>query len=343
MTADSPAPTVSVCIPTCRRPQLLRRAIESVLAQTWQDWELIISDDEDPPGGTWKHLTELQKQDARVTALHCGAPHGQAANTNRTLLAARGEWLKPLHDDDVLRPDCLETLVSAARCLPSAVMVSGRIARYRDGRPVAEAKAGRGAWLEMLPQRYVHLAMYLQDCHAGVPTQVMVNRKAIKQGALFADTPGIVFSADALWNCEVLKHGDLLYVNRVVAEHHQGHETLTSRKTADRLAAEYPIVLAKVRENIDPNLHPPPFEAALGMANCIRVFYEFKKRKFAVGFRLAWGIGRLASWMLAARWAVNQAFPGALHAVPRIRLEGTGYPAAAGGRSAGGAAKETHR
>jgi glycosyltransferase involved in cell wall biosynthesis len=311
-------PAISVCIPTCKRPQLLQRAVASVFAQTWQDWELIISDDEDPPGEAWRYLGELQRQDARVTALRSNGPHGQVPNTNRTLLAARGTWLKPLHDDDVLRADCLETLVSAGRGLPSVVMVSGLVAQCQDGRSVVDKMPRRGAPLEMIPQQYVHLAMYLQDCHAGVPTQVLVHRKAIEQGALFADTPGIVSSVDALWNCAILKHGDLLFVNRLVAEHHQGHETTTSGLTADQLAAEHPIVLRAELENIDPKLKPPPLGLALGMTKCIRALYELRNRRFAAGFRLAWGVRNLTSWLLTARWAANQAFPGRLHAVPRI-------------------------
>lgn len=321
MTADRQDPTVSVCIPTYKRPQLLPRAAASVFAQTWTDWELVISDDEDPPGETWRYLEKLQGQDRRVRILRNDGEHGQAPNTNRTLQAARGTWLKPLHDDDALRPDCLETLVAAARHLPSAVMVSGRIAQYSDGRLVADGKPRRGARLEMIPQRYVHLAMYLQDCHAGVPTQVIVHRKAIEQGALLADTPGIVSSVDALWNCEVLKHGDLLFLNRVVAERHQGHETTTSGLTAGQLASEHPIVLRKELENIDPMLKPPPLRVALGMAKCIGALYEFRNRRFAAGLRLAWSSGSLKAWMLTARWAGNQTFPGRWHAVRRVTVD----------------------
>lgn len=44
---------ISVAIPTYRRLPMLRRAIESVFAQTYADWEVVISDDEAPSGETW--------------------------------------------------------------------------------------------------------------------------------------------------------------------------------------------------------------------------------------------------------------------------------------------------
>jgi glycosyltransferase involved in cell wall biosynthesis len=347
MTANQGTPSVSVCIPTYKRPQLLERAVASVFAQTWQDWELIISDDEDPPGEAWRYLEDLQRQDARVTVIRGSGAHGQVPNTNRTLLAARGTWLKPLHDDDVLRPDCLETLASATRGLPSVVMVSGLVAHYMHGQPVANWRRWGKGRLELIRQKYTHLAMYLQDCPAGQPTQVMVHRKAIERGALLADVPGIIVSVDALWNCDVLKHGDLLFVNRVVAEHHQGHETTSSGYTADELAAEYPIVLRRELENIDPSLKPPRLDIALGMVRCIRVLHHFKNRNVLAGLRVAAQVRHASSCLLAARWVVNQAFPGVLHAVPRIpvQVQGIGHGGDLGaecGRYTG-AAKETHR
>jgi len=43
---------ITVAIPTCRRLWMLRRAIESVFAQTFTDWEIVVSDDEASPGET---------------------------------------------------------------------------------------------------------------------------------------------------------------------------------------------------------------------------------------------------------------------------------------------------
>ena len=43
-------PFITIAIPTYRRLPMLRRAIESVFAQTFTDWEMVVSDDETPPG-----------------------------------------------------------------------------------------------------------------------------------------------------------------------------------------------------------------------------------------------------------------------------------------------------
>ena len=205
--ADRESPSVSVCIPTYKRTILLRRAVASVFAQTYKDWELLISDDEEPPGETWDYLLELPKQDPRVRVMRNSGAHGQVENTNSTFRYARGTWLKPLHDDDVLRPECLETLLLATRQCPSVVMVSSLFERYSRGGHVRNWRRRGRAPVELIRQRYIHLGMYLQDCNVGLPSQVMVHRKAIEQGALFENVPGIVSGVDTAWNIAVLRHG----------------------------------------------------------------------------------------------------------------------------------------
>src|SRR5262249_39089554 len=108
-------PFITVAIPTYRRVPMLRRAVESVFAQTFTDWEMVISDDEMPPGDTWKFLEALARSDGRVRPVMNGAPSGATFNHNTALKNARGEWVKILHDDDVLMPHCLEVLAEIVK------------------------------------------------------------------------------------------------------------------------------------------------------------------------------------------------------------------------------------
>ena len=108
-------PLFSVAIPTYRRLTALRRAIDSVFAQTCTDWEMVISDDESPSGETWKFLNSLARSDTRVRPIKNGNPHGAPFNHNAALRASQGEWIKILHDDDVLKPNCLEVLADIVR------------------------------------------------------------------------------------------------------------------------------------------------------------------------------------------------------------------------------------
>jgi glycosyltransferase involved in cell wall biosynthesis len=99
------APLVSILLPTFNRPQLLRMTLDSVGAQTFRDYELIIADDgSDEPMRAW--LRTLTQPGLRLIEL----PHsGMLARVrNATLAAARGEFVAFLDSDDLWAPNKLE-------------------------------------------------------------------------------------------------------------------------------------------------------------------------------------------------------------------------------------------
>lgn len=103
----SAAPLVSVVIPTYDRLALLRDAVESVRAQTFADWELVVVDD-GSTDGTLEYLDALARVDARIHPL--ALPHSGTATTVRTagVTASRGEWIAFLDSDDLWLPRKLE-------------------------------------------------------------------------------------------------------------------------------------------------------------------------------------------------------------------------------------------
>ena len=93
----------SVVIPTHGRPDALRRAVDSVLAQTITDLEVIVVDDAGVPSAP-------VFQDARVTVLRQPLNGGVSAARNRGAEAARAEWIAFLDDDDLWYPRRLEAI-----------------------------------------------------------------------------------------------------------------------------------------------------------------------------------------------------------------------------------------
>src|SRR3954451_17182041 len=100
------APRVSVLIRAYRRPALLANAIERLLAQTYADFEVVVSDDSGELGAVSERL-----RDPRVRHRATPAPLGPAANLRRAAELARGELLAILNDDDQWLPRFLETTV----------------------------------------------------------------------------------------------------------------------------------------------------------------------------------------------------------------------------------------
>ena len=91
----------SILTPTWNRREWLPRALESVLAQTHEDWELIVLDLSDEP------ISDLLPDDSRVRYFRQGRRQGPARDFQRCLELATGDVIHPLSDDDRLVPHAL--------------------------------------------------------------------------------------------------------------------------------------------------------------------------------------------------------------------------------------------
>jgi len=109
------SPRVSVIMPTYNRPQMIRESIESVMAQTFTDWELIVVND--GGGREVERTLEAHLGDRRVRYVY--AEHGGLSSArNVGIYAARAELIAQLDDDDVFYKDHLETLMAAKESEP---------------------------------------------------------------------------------------------------------------------------------------------------------------------------------------------------------------------------------
>ena len=102
-------PLVSVIIPTYNRSERLRRAIRSVLAQTYQNFEIIVVDDASS-GDVAEIIAEFN--DTRITYIRHQKNKGAPAARNSGLRVARGGFINFLDDDDEIMPLKLEKQVT---------------------------------------------------------------------------------------------------------------------------------------------------------------------------------------------------------------------------------------
>jgi tetratricopeptide (TPR) repeat protein len=107
-------PLVSIIIPTQNRAILLKDALASVAGQTYRNWEVVVINDggEDISGVIDALPREIM---TRAVVLRQPAPTGQARARNRAIQASRGEIVAFLDDDDIYKPEHLETLVQGLR------------------------------------------------------------------------------------------------------------------------------------------------------------------------------------------------------------------------------------
>lgn len=124
-----PLPLVSVIIPTYNRIPLLLEAVDSVLKQTFVDFELIVVDD-GSSDGTEKALNSYRDR----LVYHFQNNQGVSAARNQGIQMTRGKWIALLDSDDLWLPEKLETQIRFLSQNPEALICQTEEVWIRNGR-----------------------------------------------------------------------------------------------------------------------------------------------------------------------------------------------------------------
>lgn len=199
---------VSVLIPTYNYGHFLSETIESVLSQTFQDFELIVVDN-CSTDTTEQIMGNYIKKDNRIKFIRNNENIGMYRNYNQALLLARGEYIKFLNADDKFEPTLLEKFVDILdKDLSIALVTSYRqyfglkddilIPPYIgkvDAVSAIFSSLKKGNWI-------------------GEPTTVMFRRKNLNLG-LF-DISLLMFADQDMW-LRHLRVGDLYVIDEVLS------------------------------------------------------------------------------------------------------------------------------
>lgn len=118
---------VSIIVPIYNVEVYIRECIDSILAQTYPDFELILVDD-GSPDDCGRICDEYAESDRRIIVIH-KKNGGLTSARNAGLSKASGEWIMHVDGDDWVEPDMLESLIEAAR-VTGADLVFGDFMKY---------------------------------------------------------------------------------------------------------------------------------------------------------------------------------------------------------------------
>lgn len=114
---------ISIVIATYNRAKELPKALESCLAQTAKDFEVIVVDD-GSMDATGHVVQDYMYRDSRVRYVRLEKNQGASVARNRGIQEAKGDWVMVWDSDDVLYPEALATLASHIQRHPQVVVVS---------------------------------------------------------------------------------------------------------------------------------------------------------------------------------------------------------------------------
>lgn len=204
--------TVSIVVPAHNGMPWIKDAIDSVIAQSFTDWEIVVRDD-GSTDGTREWLATLSDPRIRVVLAE-GA--GAAANWTEVSALAKGRLVKILCQDDLLVGDCLESQVAAFDANPTAALVASRHKVVdADGNTVL-ARHGLNNLLGFVEGRTALTRSVATGANQfGEPVSVMFRRDALQNSLPF--DPDFPYLTDLDMYRKALGHGDFVGIPDVHA------------------------------------------------------------------------------------------------------------------------------
>lgn len=169
-------PKVSICVPTYQNQEEVERLIDSVREQTFQDFEVIITDDS-KDCKIEEYIIKLQDEKdgvaSKIRYYHNEKPLGHIYNWNEALLHAKGEFIKIMFSDDWFTyRDSLEKMVTGLENNPQAGLVF--CSSMQVSEKSAYSRKPEDGYVEKLQQDYRYLFISNQ---IGAPSDTLYRRE----------------------------------------------------------------------------------------------------------------------------------------------------------------------
>lgn len=190
-------PQVSILTPAYKAEPYIGQAIESVLAQTMPDWELIIVEDCSPDNTA--QVVERYLDDPRIKLLRNEQNLGEGASRNRALEVAQGEWITLLDADDWYAPNRLERLLTVAQEMRQQVVIDLFMKYFQE---TQQMELNPPSYIHPIPKvpTYYDVYQYVMGHFAGQP---LMHHDLIRTEGL-RYIPGMVRGLDYIFQTQVI-------------------------------------------------------------------------------------------------------------------------------------------
>ena len=235
---------ISVCIPTYNSARYLPEAIESVFAQDYGAYELVVCDNASNDG---TQEVCARYGDPRFRYLRFDNHVGQAANWNRCLREARGDLVVLLHADDALYPTFLGRAATVLMEQKEVVFVHSAVEHVdAEGRPLFVTRLFPEH--RLLDGEEVFRTLLLEGCVVN-PAGTMVRRTAYQRVGLF--TEAVVWGVDWHMWLRLSLEGTVAYLAHPLARYREHAESGTASVIASaRVGPDERCVIEDIFSNL---------------------------------------------------------------------------------------------
>jgi glycosyltransferase involved in cell wall biosynthesis len=219
---------VSICVPNLNQRPFIGERMESIVSQTFPDWECLVYDSFSDDG-SWEIIRNYAINDGRIRAFQ-GPREGVYPAWNRLITEAEGELTYIATSDDTMTPDCLERMVAALETHPDCdICQCGLQMIDREGNPMTGADGGL-CWETLGNASYFgdqlkapHVRKAPHDGLVALAygtvwtsiTQVLIRRTLFQKVGLFPTNWGAV--GDAAWQMKAGLVANVVYIPEKLA------------------------------------------------------------------------------------------------------------------------------
>ena len=244
-----PWPLVSVMIPTFNRPGYFEQTLRSVLAQTYQNLDIIVCDNSTDEATA--NLMQKYLADPRIRYIRNREARSKAENFAPFESLARGEYLQWLMDDDLLAPEKIAKMIRVFQQHPQVALVTSRRGIIdAEGQLLGQAADKlviKGEYLIAEGREAGRIMLSQMSNYLGEPSAVLFRRQDLRNHYWQAESRGYQTISDVAMWLELLEKGDcaifrdpLSYYRRHGGQEGQQADTvLLSRIEWLRLGEEY--------------------------------------------------------------------------------------------------------
>jgi glycosyltransferase involved in cell wall biosynthesis len=242
---------VSVIIPVYNQREFIHETIDSVLAQTYRNMEIIVADD-GSTDGTVAIIQEYGvKHPDRIIPVYSEKNTGIAANMNRGLRRHTGEFIAWLGGDDLMLPgkireqvELLERRPDAAGCCHDAVVFNSETGKTLG--LFSELYNGKKGFREG------GVELWFRSGYKMLPSTMMIRSSACPSHGF---DERLVFANDWLFDIEVFRQGTCAVINEPLAKYRRHERNITVNPKTKARALEETLIVLGIVDARYPELH----------------------------------------------------------------------------------------
>ena len=294
----------TVVITTYNRLAFLRRAVESVLAQT-VPCELVVVDD-CSTDGTEDYLKSLGD---RIIYHRNAVNLGHAKSVNAGVEAATRGWIKALDDDDYLAENCIEKMTVAIALRPQAVICSCQVIQVDQNKQELYRTQPHGPGKAFyVPQEDIHYGMLLDQVPFGTPVQVAFKKEAFLNSGGWDSSFNLNYDDIDSW-VKIARYGDAVFLNDYLAYRTIWPGARNIKFSIEKRLETNIIIKQKIYDLVNPLYHNQlePFESIKNYMALHWMLVCLKNRKFSDAWQVgSSGLFSLSGWQLLLKFIYHR-------------------------------------